>query len=46
MKALELNNITDKIQQRYGFTGLMKASSLKEGATGKERSELLGGHKK
>lgn len=46
VKSLKLNHITDKIQQKYGFTGLMKASSLKEGATGKERSKLLGGHKK
>lgn len=46
VRSIQLNHITDKIQQRYGFTGLMKASSLLEGATGKDRSELLGGHKK
>ncbi|WP_429976301.1 hypothetical protein [Enterococcus sp. DIV0086] len=46
VKSLELDHIIDKIQQLYGFAGLMKANSLKEGATGKDRSDLLGGHKR
>ncbi|WEV36720.1 Y-family DNA polymerase [Lactobacillus sp. ESL0677] len=34
----------DKIRQRYGFTSLVKASSLLKGATAIQRSSLVGGH--
>lgn len=45
MKLECLDMTLDKIRERYGYSSLVYASSLCEGATGIQRSELIGGHK-
>jgi DNA polymerase V len=34
-----------EIQKKYGKNSVIKGTSLREGATGKERNEQIGGHK-
>lgn len=40
----QLDYLIDKIREKYGFTSLVHASSLLEGATAISRSSLVGGH--
>lgn len=44
IKRYKLDHVVDKIRKKYGFSALVKASSLKTGATAIERSNLVGGH--
>ncbi|EMW5746502.1 type VI secretion protein ImpB, partial [Enterococcus faecium] len=39
-----LDRIIDKIRQKYGFTAIIHASSMLEGARSITRSTLIGGH--
>lgn len=39
-----LENVVD-IKKKYGKNAILKATSLMEGATGRERNEQIGGHK-
>ena len=39
-----LDKIIDKIRQKYGFTSIVHASSMLEGARSITRSTLVGGH--
>ncbi|AQY49672.1 DNA polymerase IV 2 [Listeria weihenstephanensis FSL R9-0317] len=41
----QLERTIDKIRDRYGFQSLMHASSLANGATGRKRATMVGGHK-
>lgn len=42
--AHKLDNTISTIQRKFGFTKLVKASSLLEGGTAIERASLVGGH--
>ena len=44
IKKRTINITVDKIRKKYGFTSLVKASSLSKGATAIRRSSLVGGH--
>ncbi|MCT6828661.1 MAG: nucleotidyltransferase, partial [Lactobacillus helsingborgensis] len=44
IKKHTINITVDKIRKKYGFTSLVKASSLSKGATAIRRSSLVGGH--
>ena len=44
LNQAKLNHLQDKIREKYGFSSLMYASSLLEGATAKSRSTKIGGH--
>ncbi|MDF7639602.1 Y-family DNA polymerase [Lactobacillus sp. ESL0791] len=44
IKRQNLTLTIDQIRQKYGFTHLVKASSLLKGATAIKRSNLVGGH--
>ncbi|WEV41153.1 nucleotidyltransferase [Lactobacillus sp. ESL0684] len=44
LKKRKFNRTVDQIRQKYGFTSLVKASSLLDGATAIRRSGLVGGH--
>ena len=44
IKKSMINKTIDSIHQKYGFTSLVKASSLLHGATAIKRSNLVGGH--
>ncbi|WP_278390894.1 Y-family DNA polymerase [Lactobacillus acetotolerans] len=44
LKKRKFTMTVDKIRQKYGFTSLVKASSLSKGATAIKRSNLVGGH--
>lgn len=39
-----LDHVIDKIRKKYGFSSIIRASSLCEGATALKRSKLVGGH--
>lgn len=43
-KAHTCDAVVDQIRRQYGFTSLVKASSLLPGATAIRRSKLVGGH--
>ena len=36
---------TLKIKQKYGKNAILKGMNLEEGATTRERNEIIGGHK-
>ncbi|MCW6667613.1 Y-family DNA polymerase [Aerococcaceae bacterium NML190938] len=42
----KLDKVIDRTRRKFGYESLIKASSLESGATGIERSRLLGGHRK
>lgn len=44
VKRRNFDLTVDKIRKQYGFTSLVKASSLLKGATAIKRSKLVGGH--
>lgn len=44
IKAERLNGVIDEIHQRFGFSKLVFATSLIQGGTAIERSQLVGGH--
>lgn len=44
IKKHEVDKTVDQIRRKYGFTSLVKASSLMNGATAIRRSSLVGGH--
>lgn len=44
IKNRTIDRTVDKIRNKYGFTSLVKASSLLAGATAIQRSNLVGGH--
>lgn len=44
IKKRTINITVDRIRKKYGFTSLVKASSLSKGATAIRRSSLVGGH--
>ncbi|KRM85261.1 Nucleotidyltransferase DNA polymerase for DNA repair [Lactobacillus hominis DSM 23910 = CRBIP 24.179] len=44
IKQFKFDRIVDSVRHNYGFTSLVKASSLLPGATAIERSNLVGGH--
>ena len=44
LNQAKLNHLQDKIREKYGFSSLMYASSLLEGATAKSRATKIGGH--
>ncbi|BDR61016.1 Y-family DNA polymerase [Lactobacillus xylocopicola] len=44
LKKHTIDLTIDRIRQRYGFTSLIRASSLLPGATAIRRSSLVGGH--
>lgn len=44
IKQFKFDKIVDQIRHQYGFTSLVKASSLLPGATAIQRSSLVGGH--
>ena len=44
LKRHKLDSVIDDIRKKYGFTSLVKASSLAKGATAIQRSKLVGGH--
>lgn len=43
-KQYKLDHIVDSIRHKYGFSSVVKASSLLPGATAIKRSNLVGGH--
>lgn len=44
VKRYTLDHVVDKIRKKYGFSSVVKASSLMSGATAIKRSKLVGGH--
>lgn len=44
LKAQQLDQTIDSLRARFGFTSLLHAHSLMEGATSIQRSKLVGGH--
>lgn len=44
IKRYKLDHIVDDVRRKYGFTSLVKASSLLKGATAIKRINLVGGH--
>ncbi|MGK0551405.1 Y-family DNA polymerase [Enterococcus faecalis] len=44
LHAIELDYLIDTIRNRYGYTSLIHANSLKPGGTSIVRSSLIGGH--
>lgn len=44
-KEKKLQKATLKIKQKYGKNAILKGMNLEEGATTKERNEIIGGHK-
>ncbi|MBR3227069.1 MAG: DNA methylase [Erysipelotrichaceae bacterium] len=45
-KDARLQDAMLKIQSRFGKNSIMNATSLEDGATGRERNEQIGGHRK
>lgn len=43
-RHLKLEKSIDQIRQRYGYSSLVRSSSLMSGATAIQRSKLVGGH--
>ena len=44
MKRKTLDRTVDSLRKKYGFSSVVKASSLLPGATAIRRSKLVGGH--
>jgi len=44
IQQMELERTVDKIREKYGYSSLVKASSLSRGGTAIKRSGLIGGH--
>lgn len=44
-KRKRLQKATIQIKQKYGKNAILKGMNLEEGATTKERNEIIGGHK-
>ena len=44
-KEKNLQKATLKIKQKYGKNAILKGMNLEEGATTRERNEIIGGHK-
>lgn len=44
LRQLKVDDIVDKIRQKYGFKSIIHATSLLPGARAVERSSLVGGH--
>ena len=44
-KEKRLQKATIQIKQKYGKNAILKGMNLEEGATTKERNEIIGGHK-
>ena len=44
IKRYKLDHVVDKLRKKYGFSAVVKASSLSKGATAIQRSKLVGGH--
>ena len=44
IKRYKLDHVIDAVRKKYGFSALVKASSLARGATAIQRSKLVGGH--
>lgn len=44
IKRYKLDHVIDDVRKKYGFSALVKASSLVKGATAIKRSNLVGGH--
>lgn len=44
LKRYKLDHVVDQVRKKYGFSALVKASSLMRGATAIQRSNLVGGH--
>jgi DNA polymerase V len=44
VKRYTLDHVVDDIRKKYGFSSLVKASSLTKGATAIKRSKLVGVH--
>ena len=44
IKLRALDHTVDKLRKKYGFSSVIKASSLLPGATAVQRSQLIGGH--
>ena len=42
---IKLDHVIDTVRSRYGYTSLVHASSIMDGATAIKRSGLIGGHK-
>ena len=45
-KEKRLQEATLKLKQKYGKNAVLKGINLVEGATGKDRNNTIGGHKK
>ncbi|CAD5902952.1 hypothetical protein [Carnobacterium maltaromaticum] len=44
LNELVIDDIVDRVRGKYGFSSIVHASSLIEGATAIKRSSLVGGH--
>ena len=44
IKKRNLDHTVDQLRKKYGFSSVIKASSLMKGATAVQRSQLVGGH--
>ena len=44
VKRYKLDHVVDNIRKKYGFSSLVKASSLNKNATAIQRNKLVGGH--
>lgn len=44
LKRYKLDCVVDQVRKKYGFSSIVKASSLMPGATAIQRSNLVGGH--
>lgn len=45
LHRLQLEKTVDQVRSRYGYSSLVQASSLLDGATAIDRSHLIGGHR-
>ncbi|WP_099974567.1 Y-family DNA polymerase [Lactobacillus terrae] len=45
VNSRDIDYLVDEIRNKYGFTSIVKASSLSHGATAINRSDLVGGHR-
>jgi DNA polymerase-4 len=45
-KIRSLERTTDEIKQKYGYTAILRASSMLQAGQAKERSMKIGGHYK
>lgn len=44
LNEIIIDDIVDRVRREYGFSSILYASSLIEGATAIKRSSLVGGH--